>query len=405
MAEQTFKSPNFYEREIDLSTPVTTSPTGVPGGIIGTAKKGPAFVPVTVADFNKFSEVFGGLDFEKMGPYAANEFLKNKTALTYLRVLGAGANEVAADVDDTKNYGIVKNAGFKLSGSAAVDGKDVGCVQFIAAVHNNTANESTFFPVLTDNDSVVNPDNANLVRGVVLLASGARLQVNSFGGGYAGNDETTTDGDGKFTLAISSSWSGFGQGGIKTFNASMDPGSSDYFGKLLNTDPDRFVEEQHLLYMDFAIDSQVAETTSSKVGILSGSSNVAANDRFFREAFGSFDTRYSVPSTTMFISQPFGNVEYDLFKVEALDDGEYANALYKISITNIQASLNDADPFGTFTLQIRNFGDNDFAPEVIEQFNNCSLNPDAPNYIARVVGDSKKYFNFDAYDATERRVV
>lgn len=405
MAEQTFKSPNFYEREIDLSTPVTTSPTGVPGGIIGTAKKGPAFVPVTVADFNKFAEVFGGLDFEKMGPYAANEFLKNKTALTYLRVLGAGSNATSDDSTATKSYGIVKNAGFRLSGSAALDSKDVGCVQFIAAIHDQQSNESTFFPMLTDNDSIIDPDNSKLIRGVVLLASGARLQVNVAGGTYAGNDEAATNSDGNFTLAISSSWSGFGQGGIKTFNASLDPTRSDYFGKLLNIDPDRFVEEQHLLYMDFAVDAEVAEAKSSTVGILSGSSNVAQNGRFFREAFGSFDTRYSVPSTTMFISQPFGNVEYDLFKVEALDDGAYANSLYKISVTNIQASLNDADPFGTFTLQVRNFGDNDFVPEVIEQFNNCSLNPDSANYVARVVGDSKKYFNFDAYDATERRVV
>ena len=74
MSEQTFKSPNFYEREIDLSAPAPTGPTGVPALIIGTANKGPAFVPVTVSNFNEFIETFGNLDPDKFGPYAANEF-------------------------------------------------------------------------------------------------------------------------------------------------------------------------------------------------------------------------------------------------------------------------------------------------------------------------------------------
>ena len=66
MSEQTFKSPNFYEREIDLSAPATSGPTGVPALIIGTANKGPAFVPVTAANFNEYAEVFGNLDSDPM---------------------------------------------------------------------------------------------------------------------------------------------------------------------------------------------------------------------------------------------------------------------------------------------------------------------------------------------------
>ena len=47
MAEQTFRSPGFFEREIDL-TQRSSEVVGVPAGVIGTAQKGPAFVPVTV---------------------------------------------------------------------------------------------------------------------------------------------------------------------------------------------------------------------------------------------------------------------------------------------------------------------------------------------------------------------
>ena len=60
MAEQTFRSPGFFEQEIDLSSRVV-SPTGTPGGVIGTADRGPAFVPVTIGSFADFQTKFGTL--------------------------------------------------------------------------------------------------------------------------------------------------------------------------------------------------------------------------------------------------------------------------------------------------------------------------------------------------------
>ena len=53
MAEQTFRSPGFFEQEIDLSAR-KTAPTGTPAGVIGTSLRGPAFVPVTVGSFRRF---------------------------------------------------------------------------------------------------------------------------------------------------------------------------------------------------------------------------------------------------------------------------------------------------------------------------------------------------------------
>ena len=42
MAEQTFRSPGFFENEVDLSGR-EASISGTPAGIIGTAELGPAF--------------------------------------------------------------------------------------------------------------------------------------------------------------------------------------------------------------------------------------------------------------------------------------------------------------------------------------------------------------------------
>ena len=61
MAEQTFRSPGFFEREIDL-TQRTVEIEGVPAGIIGTATQGPAFVPVTLGSFVDFERKFGTLN-------------------------------------------------------------------------------------------------------------------------------------------------------------------------------------------------------------------------------------------------------------------------------------------------------------------------------------------------------
>ena len=126
MAEQTFRSPGFFEREIDVA-PVVQGPTGTPAGVIGTAEKGPAFVPVTIGTFEDFRTRFGGMDPEKFGPYAVREFLKHRNSLTYLRILGAGANDSLDDMTNTKSRGTVKNAGFSISSKVATpDGRHAG---------------------------------------------------------------------------------------------------------------------------------------------------------------------------------------------------------------------------------------------------------------------------------------
>ena len=414
MSEQTFKSPNFYEREIDLSAPTTTGPVGVPAAVIGTSNKGPAFVPYTVANFSEFADKFGGLDPKHYGPYASNEFLKHRSALTYLRVLGAGANSSDADLSATAAKGTVRNAGFVLSGTAAADHRSMGVVQFLTAHHTLGTNESAGFPMFTDNDTSAG-SAINLLRGMVMTPNTARVMIanNSAVAGVPATDDAVVSG-GKFKLIISSTLgaafgSDDGLPGLKIFTASFDPSDKDYFGKLLNTDPDKFYTSQHYLHADFAVDVGEAFVDNSSVcAILSGSGNVSANgdtSLYFKEVFGSYNTRYTAPKTSWFISQPFGKTEYDLFKIEALDDGEYANQLYKVSISNVRASTNNANKYGTFNVQIRAWDDTDTALNVIEQFSNCTLDPNATNYVAKMIGDRKVFFNFDTVEPGEKRLV
>lgn len=429
MSEQVFRSPNFYEREIDLSAPTVGGPIGTPAGVIGPTNKGPAFVPVTVANFGEFIDVFGDLDTKYFGPYAVNEFLKNRASLTYLRVLGAGANESLTDFENTLNKGTVRNAGFSLGGTvAAADARHTKVVQFLAAQHTLSANEAYGMPMFTDNNSfpgVTAGSDVNLIRGLLMLPNTAKMYVlNGTEASPAATSIATIDdeaqaklvnGNPKIKIVISSSLGSTyandeGKAGIKILTASFDPSSDDYFAKILNTDPDKFYTQQHYLAADFAVDAQVAEVAADNyVAMLSGSALTDSSSGdptlTYREIFGAYNTRFKTPSTPMFISQPFGKTEYDLFRIEALDDGAYANKLYKVSIANVKASADSTNRYGTFNLQIRDWNDSDINPVIIEQFTNCTLDPDSDNYVAKLVGDRKVFYHFDAIDPRERRLI
>lgn len=433
--EQTFRSPGFFEREIDL-TQRQQAPIGVPAGVIGTAEKGPAFVPVTVGSFADFVTRFGTLDPKKFGPYAVNEWLKHRSALTYMRVLGAGANDTTTQIEATRVQGTVTNAGFVVSGTRAEanqdgdDSRSNGMVQFIVARHFLSASESLGFPVFTDNDSYnttglhTTGDTVNLVRGMVLMASGARLMVLDGEGenfhDHADDFATLSGPDASaqstFKLVISSSdGAGFSTTddvtGIRVMTASLNPSSQNYIGKVLNTNPERFPIDQHLFYADFAVENELAPVAEGAptVAVASGSEGTSSNSGIAAlthlERFGRFDTRFTTPKTTKFISQPFGVTEYDLFHFESISDGAWANDKIKISIANIRGSTDPKSDFGTFAVQVRSFSDVDTDLEIIENFPDCSLDPTAENYIAAVVGDMGVRYAFDADQEDERRLV
>ena len=433
MAEQTFRSPGFFDQEIDISGRVTQV-NGIPAGVVGTAEKGPAFVPVTVGSFADFETKFGSLDPKRFGPYAVQKWLGdgNRTACTYVRVLGAGANETATHIANTRNAGIVSNAGFRVSGSVSADDtveSSEGDVQFIIAKHNAVADEAAGFPVFTDNASVSDANEIGLVRGMVMLASGTRLLAISNDGTYSNVSTEAKVGaiagsslsDSKYFKLVLSSSAGATYGndeskpGIRILSASLDPNDGAYIAKVLNTDPLRFQQDQHLLYMDFAVEHDLAPVIASAdfdsgptVAIVSGSDGNSSNDPLanpFEALFGRFDTRYTTPRTTDFISQPYGKAEYDLFHFETIDDGAYANEKYKVSIAGLKASTNEKQPYGSFEVQVRSFEDSDGNSAILERYPNCSLDPNSDRYVARLIGDKKVRFDFDQEDPDERRLV
>ncbi len=99
---------------------------------------------------------------------------------------------------------------------------------------------------------------------------------------------------------------------------------------------------------------------------------------------------YNNASTPWIQSQNIGGSRYNLFKVHTLSDGSNSNTDVKISIQSIKYQL-DTDEFGTFTLLVRRSNDTDTKSEVLEQWDNLTLDPNSPDFIARRIGNAAPY--------------
>lgn len=88
MAER-IVSPGVFTREKDLSfLPQGIAEIGA--ALIGPTKKGPAFVPTVIRNFQEFEEMFGSLDDRFYVPITAREYLRSAGTVTIVRVLGIG---------------------------------------------------------------------------------------------------------------------------------------------------------------------------------------------------------------------------------------------------------------------------------------------------------------------------
>jgi len=157
MAERVLRSPGVTTRELDLSAPGRVRPQGIPAGIVGTAQKGPAFVPVTFATANDFANLFGASEGKHFGAMAVNEWMRNARSGLYLRVLGVG------DGKKSNSDGSVTNAGF-IVGQDMRDKDRIGKTSLetdgsadipVANPHAGGSVDNALGVVATDTDNVV----------------------------------------------------------------------------------------------------------------------------------------------------------------------------------------------------------------------------------------------------------
>ena len=441
MAEKILKSPGVSAREIDLSQPGQVAIQGTPAVVIGTAEKGPAFVPVVFANMADFNSKFGPSDGKKFGPIAVNEWMRNARSGAYVRVLGVGKGEKSLST------GIVENAGFVVGArqvqdtgtighnSKAGQGGALGRTMFLSAIMSESLGSKYF----TD-AGISSPMSASIVRGVMMFPSGVLPGLSgsgasnpvtasalaagegfpgagfksSYGAGYNagarhGAVDMSANGGSVFTMYLN----GYTGTYPSVITASMDPGSSNYFANVFNTDPAAIEKKGHVLYAHFDVDPALAQLAPAhglighrtRVLISSGSGTRNSQDGSnYRPNYEGFEQRFLHAKTPFIISQTIGNAEKNLFRFHALDAGAYGNDKIKVSVANIQKSRDVNNKYGSFDILVRRFDDYDSNPVIVEKFIGCDLNPNSQRFISRVVGDTNVFFDFEKATANQKLV-
>ena len=323
MAER-IVSPGVFTREKDLSfLPQGIGEIG--GALIGQTIKGPAFVPTRVESFNEFQQKFGGLTEDSYLPYTAQSYLQDAPNATIVRVLGASGYTA-------------KPIALVISSSA---GQKVGAV-----LHPTT---------------------------------------NTFGGDFDNSlvDAFATAGSSSFLLTLTGSLVS-----LTATSASMNPSSENYLTKVYGYAPKS--SKAAYTFLNFSTFQSASFATGQNVVVS------------LQQVDVDYTKAYAEASTPYIKSQKVGGVATNLFKVHTLSHGNATNYEFKVGIRDIKpASEVPGSEYGTFTLQVRrvdtakipnsifgtNVQDADTRPNIVEEFTGLNLDPNSPNYIARVIGD------------------
>jgi len=441
-----FSSAGVSARVINLTGPTATQPLGIPAGVIGTSQKGPAYVPVTVATTQDFTVVFGQPANDKSnGPLSVAEWLKTQQAATFVRVLGSGQGKKRETSGD--NQGRAIGAGFVVGDEqptaagalgnniyANSGGSPTGRLYFLNAFMSESNGSGVF------TDAGLLGEAQPIIRGVIMAASGVILRLSSSITGTTNSTpspsliatEETASGSSLGSINLSGGRQEFimllnGHKGTdenypRVITASLDIDAPNYIGRSLNTDPLLMEKAGYMLYADYSVHPNLAVVTGSNVlstvtmdsfsaGVLVGlepaiflsSGSLTRNSgSVIAPSYENWEDRFGTPKSPWIVSQKFGGKPQNLFRIHALDDGKWDNDKIKWSIENLTPSISDANPYGTFDLLVRKYNDTDKNRETVEAWRKLSLNPSSDNYIARVIGDTHVFYNFDAAEGSQK---
>ena len=325
MAEK-IVSPGVFTNEKDLSF-LPAGIAAIGAAIVGPTKKGPAFVPTVVQNFDEFIAKFGGLSEYTYVPYAVRSYLNAASTVTVVRVLQEGGY-------DTDAVHIVASGSFgrRLVGA-------------ILPTKNTTDGASTGNG-FTESDFDSSGFNGGSVTG-------------SFGFALSGSGVTE-----------------------QILTASANPTNVANLENVLGTSPQG--SKKGYLYVWYDNFLKTNPALSGSIEFVSASA--AANVDYTGDAGDA-----KPAETPYIVSQIIGGEKLDLFKIKTIADGTDTNTSVKISIINTALpGTNPASLYGSFTVLVREFGDTDQRLSVLESFVNLNLDPDSSNYIARRIGDRFK---------------
>jgi hypothetical protein len=412
-----FVSPGVFINEIDNSfrprTPINIGPV-----VIGRSSKGLAGQPTAIESYSEFVNLFGdtvpgngGGDVYRdgnyqspmYGTYAAKAFLKSNVApLTYVRLLG----------EQTATGG--------AAGGTAAAGWKTDKTPVTMSSTPVAQNGGAYGLFLFASSSAIEGDIGSGALAAVWYLQNGMIQLSGslWGSGSAPATGTTasagavisSDTNGNYKVLIT----GTSQGS-ETFTFNFNNNSENFIRNQFNTNPQLWGGNTKTFYPSGSKDYWLGETFEQNV-INVGYHNSASVGCIV--ALGSGSAAAGVGPSQMknqpsreaiagwFISQDVGvatNYEpknmQKLFRLKGRGHGEWLHKNCKVSIERVKQSNTNTSPFGTFSVVLRNLLDTDNKVEVIERFDNCSLNPASPSFVARKIGD-----RYSEWDNSNRRL-
>jgi len=433
-----FVSPGVFINEIDNSyTPKQAEAIGPV--VIGRSSRGLALTPVKVQSYSEFVQMFGetvpggaGGDVWRDGNYqspmygtfAAKAFLNaNVAPLTYVRLLGEDDPQATGagvagwqttkglEADWVDNGGAVGLWLFRSSSILRTDkgagvnagfSFDIGTGRLAAIFYQNTSASVWVTGSYLGTGSTAGLAAAFTVPSCVAVGDDAkRLKYGAV---------VMSDSDGVLEMYIS--------GGANTDNTTVkftfDDSLESFARKKFNTNP-ALVSDKTTFYnaashqgywlgQTFEQELRDHKLIGTKVAAVMlpivQQGSTTAGPGSLRQATKEGKTGWYIGQQIAGLSGSFSpQGMQQLFRLHGRGHGEWLQRNCKVSIANIRKSYTSTSDYGTFSIIIRNIGDSDNAVQVMERFDNCTLDPTAVNFIARKIGDK-----YTQWDTTARRL-
>jgi len=413
-----FVSPGVFINEIDNSFRPRSSQEIGPV-VIGRSTRGLALQPIKVQSYSEFVEVFGetvpggaGDDVARngnftspmYGTYASKAFLAaNVAPLTYIRLLGAehpqadSAGKAGWDTTNAPNatevksnggaYGLFVFPNFTFSTGNSTDGVNVtaptGNGHLAAIWYCNSGSQIQLSGVFANEEEPQSLDGQEPHHG---LGVGKLLKV---------------DTDNLFKVKIATAGGTYDEVIKFGFDDNLDSYIRDKFNtnpSLTSTAGTYYNSAAHKPYWlgetfeQFLRDnSVVAPGNTGLYGAiypltLSGSTTIGPHERRLpsQEARAGW---FIGQDLTLNHDDFDAALQQKLFRLIGRGHGEWLQKNCKVSIEKIRQSKTTTSDYGTFSVVIRQLQDTDNKVIVLERFDNCTLDPTSPNYIARKIGD------------------
>lgn len=437
MATSKYITPGTYSTETDLTSYSTTSVGVTTLGLVGETKKGPAFQPIFVSDYDSFSSYFGGLSPEKYKatnrpkyelPYIAKEYLRESNQLYVTRILGlSGYNagqawgiaiEAGIDPETTGQTGngtlnvtftgatvVIDNEvvetiygdGF-LPELSSLYSSELGTTLNVAGrFDKNTSNGFIGTTIALTIDSL--SGNTGSATGTYINYSGTSFSA------YEGNVIALVRSRGKYDSSENLVYDVSSQNGVLmipssdlsynptgsfilsgtsahigafSYEVSMDSVKKNYISKILGKE---VLTNKNALFVEELFGNSFTQLVSE--GKVWGIKPELVK---YNTQFNDYLSQFTNPITPYVVSEVRGTNLFKLFRFVSISDGNSANQEIKISIANIKPDEKQ------FDVIIRSFSDTDANPVVFESFRKLTMDSTSGDYIAARIGTSDGSF-------------